>query len=183
MLKRINFFGVPSVGKTTVATGFFHYCKAKHYNCELISELARDWAYTDRSIKSFDQIYLTATQMHREDTLLLRKKVDFIISDSPILLNTFYSEIANADFTKPLIDLHRLFEHKYPSINFYIRRNEKSSYSASGRHHDEKQLFELNQKLDLFLNRYIDDKSLYLVENSSDLEFDKIHEMCIKGGL
>lgn len=183
MLKRINFFGVPSVGKTTIATGFFHYCKAKNHNCEIISELARDWAYTDRFIKSFDQIYLTASQMHREDTLLLRKKVDFVISDSPILLNVFYSAIANENFTDPLIDLHALFEDQYPSMNFYIRKNEKSLYNTSGRHHDLQQLEELKEKMDLFLANYVDEKKLFVIEKAEDLDFENIYIKCGFGGL
>ena len=177
MVKRINFFGVPSVGKTTVATGFFHFCKSNGHICELISELARDWAYTDRQIKSFDQIYLTASQMHREDTLLHRNKVEFVITDSPILLNAFYSDIHNSKFLEPLIDLHAIFESTFPSVNFYIRKNSNSSYSASGRHHNEAQLDELRLRMDGFLSKYIGG-SLHIIENADQLAFEKLYSLC-----
>lgn len=178
-MKRLNFFGVPSAGKTTMSTGLFHMCKARGHRCELISELAREWAYADRKIGSFDQVYLTASQMHREDTLLCRRKVDFVVTDSPVLLNIFYSDIHNPGFLEPLLDLHRQFEERYPSVNIYIRKNPKSMFSAEGRHHSPDQLRELSERLDAFLRRHAG--NLHVLESDSDIDLGRVYQIAFGG--
>lgn len=62
--------------------------------------MAREWAYQNRPIQSLDQIYLFASQMHKEDTLLSRNKVDVIISDSPVYLNAFYGILKIPNYQK-----------------------------------------------------------------------------------
>lgn len=180
LVKRINFFGVPSVGKTTMSTGMFHFCKARAHKCELISELAREWAYADRPIKSFDQIYLATSQMHREDTLLSRDKVEFIITDSPMLLNIFYSEIHDQRFLAPLMEIHELFEQRYPSVNLYIKKNPRSVFESEGRHHSKSQLAELSERLDSFLSKHAG-KNLHVLETAEDFSLESIYDRIFVG--
>jgi Ni2+-binding GTPase involved in maturation of urease and hydrogenase len=58
---RINLYGPPGSGKTTLATELFCHLKKEGVNCEIVNELAREWAYQNRPIQSLDQIYLFAS--------------------------------------------------------------------------------------------------------------------------
>ena len=132
---RINLYGPPGSGKTTLATELFCHLKKQGVNCEIVNELAREWAYQNRPIQSLDQIYLFASQMHKEDTLLSRNKVDVIISDSPVYLNAFYGILKNSKLSKGLQSLCRHFDLTYNSINFFCKLNNNYKFDQSGRYH------------------------------------------------
>lgn len=133
---RINFFGAPGSGKSTLAAELFSTMKKDGYNCELINELAREWAYLNRPILSCDQIYLFASQMNREDTLLSRNKVDYVITDSPVYLNAFYGILKDAKLMVGFQSLSRYFDLKYSSLNFFCKISDEFTFSQSGRFHN-----------------------------------------------
>lgn len=131
MIRRINLYGGPSSGKSTLAAGLFHSMKNDGYNVELVRECVKDWAYLGRMPQSYDQVYLTATQLHLEDTLLSRS-VDLIITDSPIWLGYIYGrkyDLAGHEYLPPLI---RDFDEKFSSVNFFVDRGDRA-YQQSGR--------------------------------------------------
>ncbi len=131
MIRRINLYGGSGAGKSTLAAGLFHSMKNDGYCVELVREHVKDWAYLGRNPRSYDQVYLTATQLHLEDTLLSRS-VDLIITDSPIWLGYIYGkkyDLAGHEYLPPLI---RDFDEKYTSVNFFVDRGDRA-YQQSGR--------------------------------------------------
>lgn len=170
-IRRINFFGAPSAGKSVLATELFVHCKKLARNCEVVNELAREWAYVDRSIQSMDQIYLFASQMNREDTLLSRSKVQFVISDSPLMLNLFYSKRQNHEFRLPLEQLSRIFDQKYESINFFCPLNESYVFHNEGRHFDYEESKMFSDQMKSFLDEYYAPEDLIVVPQESRLQF------------
>lgn len=85
----INLYAGPGCGKSTLAAELFATLKKRNINCELVREYVKDWAWEKRSINDFDQYYFFGKQVRKESMLF--EKVDYIITDSPVLLCGFYA--------------------------------------------------------------------------------------------
>jgi len=153
MIRRICLFGAPGAGKTVLTHELFVYFKKQGRNCEIVNELAREWAYLDRPIQSMDQIFLFGTQLNREDSLLSRGKVDFIISDSPILLNSYYGVKKNRELMQSYLEMIRCFEDKFSSINLFCPNNPKYQFHEQGRFHTRQQAEEISREMLDFMDR------------------------------
>ena len=167
-MRRINLFGCPGAGKSVLAHELFVHFKKNGVNCEVVNELAREWAYIDRPIKSMDQVYLFSSQMNREDTLLIRNKAEFIITDSPIILNAFYGVLADPFLKDAYIKFANRFEERFESINIFCQPNKDYVFHNEGRFHSQEQAVELSNNMLLFLNECID--KIYVLENENRLQ-------------
>lgn len=147
MVRRICLFGAPGAGKTVLTHELFVHYKKKGRNCEIVNELAREWAYLDRPIQSMDQIYLFGTQLNREDSLLSRNKVDFIISDSPVLLNSYYGVKKDGDLFHSYFQMFMAFEKKFPSINLFCMNNPNYLFHSEGRFHTRDEADDISREM------------------------------------
>lgn len=124
----INLFAGPGVGKSTIAAGIYYELKCKGISCELSGEVAKDKVWEDNPEALADQPYIFGKQQHRIRRLY--NKVDYIISDSPIVLSIAYSHEDSEIFNNYIIEQH----NKYKCINFYIERNlYENGYEQLGR--------------------------------------------------
>lgn len=155
--RRISIFGPPGAGKTVLAHELFAHYKKVGRICEVVNELAREWAYVDRPIQSMDQVFLFSTQLHREDTLLTRNKGEFIITDSPVLLNAFYGTLADPTLLPGYQTFWRNFEARFPSINFYCPMNDDYAYHTEGRFHSRKESTTLGGEILEFIQGHLGD--------------------------
>jgi hypothetical protein len=89
----INLFGGSGVGKSTVAALLFARMKILGLHVELVREYVKLWAWSGRQVRKEDQIYLLGKQSAYES--MLYGKVDYIVTDSPILLAGVYAEWHN----------------------------------------------------------------------------------------
>ena len=129
-MKVINLFGGPCTGKSTVAAGLFFLMKTSNRKVELISEYAKQMVWEERTPIFKNQLYLLAKQNHRQD--MLRGKVDYCITDSPLLLNLAYTPDTYYPSFKELV---REVWHSYNNINFLLNR--KFKYETVGRYQNE----------------------------------------------
>lgn len=112
LTKIINLIGGPGVGKSTVASGLFSKLKQKKISCEYVSEYAKEvtWEETHKLLEN--QIHIFSEQFRRQYRLL--NKVDYIITDSPLILNSIY-------FDYYLNKLNgRFFNEKYENLTRYF---------------------------------------------------------------
>lgn len=86
----INLFGGSGCGKSTTAALLFARMKLKGMHVELVREYVKYWAWNDRKVREWDQLYLLGKQSAYES--MLYGKVDYIVTDSPILLAGIYQE-------------------------------------------------------------------------------------------
>jgi len=156
MTKVINFIGGPGCGKSTMSGQLFGYMKEKRYNVEYVSEFAKQLAW-DKAINTIDdQIYLLGVQNHGLYSLM--GEADYIITDSPILLNITYGWKSLRKFNKDAVipsfsALVRDIYYQYDNTLFYVDRKERH-YSTSGRLESENEALTLDRHIKDMLDVY-----------------------------
>lgn len=147
-MKVINLFGVPGAGKSTGAAYIFSRLKMLGVNVELVTEFAKDKVYEDNMSVFENQAYIFGKQSFKMSRC--RNKVDYIVTDSPLLLSAFYN-------TDPVLgdsfnDVVNNVFNSYENINFYVERSKP--YNASGRlqteQESDKMILPLKNMLDHF---------------------------------
>jgi len=132
----VNVLGGPGVGKSTTATGVFSRLKQENVLCEYVNEYPKEivWEGTNELLKN--QIHIFAEQLRRQWRLM--GKVDFVITDCPILLNLIYFDYwhkQNPTFTEDYVKLTKEYFlstfNQFTNVNFYIHRNKP--YQEKGR--------------------------------------------------
>ncbi len=139
-LNVINLFGGPSIGKSTQAAGLFYEMKKQGYNVELVTEYAKELVWENRTKTFEDQLYITIKQHHRIQNLI--GQVDYVITDSPILLGIMYLPKRYFSNAKPLI--LELF-NSYENYNYLLEGTHK--FEPNGRIHTEDESIELTKKI------------------------------------
>lgn len=150
----INFLGGPGVGKSTAAASLFAYLKQRDVNVELIQEFCKELVYTeDKSLEN--QIFVFGNQFHRQWRLMNR--VDYIITDSPLVLSSIYFEAHyrnNPEFSLDYRDISvKYFDtvfQEFDNLNILIERN--TVFQETGRVHS----LEESEELDLKIKKKLD---------------------------
>lgn len=131
----INIFGGPGVGKSTFAASLFSEMKKMRSNVELVTEVAKDFVWEDRTTTLSIQPYITVKQFR--NLYRLKNKVDFVITDAPILMGCVYADKYAPNlpesYKKFITDLHK-FELN-PSLNILLKRSYE--YDSNGRYQTE----------------------------------------------
>lgn len=131
-MKVINLFGGPGISKSTTAAGIFYDLKSRGVNCELVTEFAKVLAWENNHHIRGDQLYVTVKQNRGLERL--RGKVDFAITDSPLLLGVYYGrEFHLKNFDLLITELF----NSYDNINFLLERNKP--YRPEGRFQTEEE--------------------------------------------
>lgn len=151
MSLRINFYGGPGVGKSTVAASTFGALRQRGLRAELVQEWIKTWAYLGHDIKSFDYVYSFANQLHAEDQLL-QAGVDIIVTDSPIYLQCVYALHRRMKAANELWKIAKRFEEAYPSLNFLVQRPKYEVYEQTGRYESLDQAMEMDRFITTCLN-------------------------------
>lgn len=140
----INLIGGPGAGKSTIAAGLFYMLKVKGYSCEMALEFAKDKVW-EESVKTLDdQIYIFGKQYHK--IWRLNNKVDYIITDSPLLMSLYYNQIESNYFNNFIIEQFNRFNN----VTFFIQRNE-NTYEQIGRLQTLKEAKDIDIKLRMLL--------------------------------
>lgn len=146
----INLLGQPSSGKTSLAAKLFSKLKSMGMNAEYVNEYVKGWAWEGREMTSFDQLYIFGKEAHNQSKLF--NKVDIIISDSPVMLATFYQYFLNGKNSLQ-VPCHYFYdtaeELGVQAMNFFLPRRKK--YSSKGRYQTEQEADELAKQLKTWL--------------------------------
>ncbi|MGL1255121.1 hypothetical protein ACSTLX_25685, partial [Vibrio parahaemolyticus] len=87
-------------------------------------------AYEGRKPESFDQLTIFALQLRLEDTRL--RHMPYIITDSPLMMQTYYAKKYNFVSWPHLIGIAEDWEEQHPSLNIFLDR-EGIPYQKEGR--------------------------------------------------
>lgn len=145
MTQIINLLGAPGTGKSTNAAGLFYELKTQNKKTEYIQEYVKDWAYEERKIDSYDQIYFLAKQIRKET--LLFNKVDYVITDSPVIMNQVYTKKYCSEYLYNAVKYATEYYYKqsaadgHKHINILLKRIKP--YQQVGRYQTEEESDEL----------------------------------------
>ena len=139
-MKVINFFGGPNLGKSTTAAGLFYKMKINGHSVEFVTEYAKDVTWEDRQSVLKDQLYIFANQNRRLERL--RDKVQFVITDSPLIIGLGYvPDNYPSTFEPFVIDMWNTYENK----NFYLVNDGDLTYQQEGRNQNKREASEINK--------------------------------------
>lgn len=149
---RVNLLGGGGVGKSSNAAYLFYELKQRHVSVELVSEYVKLWAYQNRKVHKFEQYYLFGKQFNREFQFLANG-VKNIVTDSPLILSAVYCD---EKFKEPILDLCHAYEEEFPSLNIFLRRNNKT-YIKEGRYQTLEEAKVIDEKIyDILTNEVVD---------------------------
>lgn len=128
----INLYGGPGTSKSTTATALFAKMKKAGYRCEYVHEYAKDLTYKENWKVLTDQGYVFSKQHHKIWTL--KNSVDFIITDSPILLTLSYIGKDTIYDTDEFRNYVKSMYNSYNNIDIFLKRNtDVHPYQTYGR--------------------------------------------------
>jgi hypothetical protein len=147
----INLIGGSGIGKSTVAAELYVALKKRKLKVELVREVAKDWAWANRTIEAFDQLAITGEQMNKES--LLFGKVDYIITDSPVILSGFYFEHNhNQTFmNKAICDYYDFSSGCGVYFDNYVL-NRTNEFDQNGRFETEEEALFIDKKIIEYLD-------------------------------
>lgn len=129
--KVINLFAGPGAGKSTTAAGLFFLMKSENLKVELVTEFAKELTYNNDTDSLSNQLYVMGEQDRRQRRLV--DKVDWIITDGPLVLNAVYaSGVYDNDFVR---ETARWAFNSYDNVNFFVSR--AKPYQPYGRGENE----------------------------------------------
>ena len=85
----INLFGASSSGKSTLMADLFSEMKLRGILVEMCTEWVKKWAWEGYVPSGYDQFYIIGKEIKQQARLF--NKVDYIISDSPVYISSFYT--------------------------------------------------------------------------------------------
>lgn len=150
----INAFGGPGSGKSVSCMDICQQLKKLGYNAEYVQEYAKelvydkDWELLDGSPDN--QFEVLKEQLRRVDRLY--GKADFIVTDSPVLLNGVYNKSLTPEYDAMVTSLYNDFEN----FTYFVERD-ASAYQQEGRI----QNLEESQKIDQDIKQLLSEKEIY----------------------
>lgn len=146
--KVINLLGGPGCGKSTMAAELFAWMKQRNISCELVREYVKDWAWENRRIEPLAQAHVFGEQSYRESRLY--GKVEYIITDSPLILCGFYQGLIS-EYGNYITDLARQFMEEANELygvtyhSFTLER--RKPYDPAGRYETANQAIERDEEI------------------------------------
>lgn len=145
----INAFAGPGAGKTTSCLEIAEKLKKQGFVTEYVQEYAKELVY-DNHLTMLDghyehQFAILNEQMKRINRLY--GKVDFIVTDSPILLNnTYLNEDKNTKVYSAYTDCVNKLYGLYNNFNYFVERD-TSAFEKEGRIHNLEQSIAIDNEL------------------------------------
>ena len=129
----VNLFGTPSAGKSRGMAYIFSKLKMAGINAEFVAEFAKEKVWENNEEVFKNQAYIFGKQYFRTSRLL--GKVDVIVTDSPLLLSSFYnkSDILGEIFNQTVLNVFKSLK----SLNFLLIRD--GVYNPKGRFQTEEE--------------------------------------------
>ena len=161
----------PGAGKSTACLEITAALKKEGYNAEYVQEYAKELVY-EKNMEMLDgspehQYEILKEQTRRMDRLY--DQVDFIVTDSPILLN----EIYNKELTPEYESLVNELQGEYINYSFFMERD-ASNFEEEGRIHNLTESIEKDNEIKDMLQKNEIKYKTYNHENVNEIVNDAI---------
>lgn len=112
-------------GKSTTASYLFSELKAKGYEVELVTDVAKDLVWDNDFYKLSNQMLVFSNQLQKLDRLI--DKVDYAITDSPLLMQIGFYKERHLPAPKQFKKLCITYNNHYNNINIMLKSNKNIS--------------------------------------------------------
>jgi hypothetical protein len=129
----VELVGAPGAGKSTTAAQIFSELKHLGVNAELITEVAKEWAWEGRKIDFRNQTLLAATQLHR--ILNTADRADIVITDGSLQLSHWYAQQYGLPSQLAIKGMLDEISIAMGTRTYFIARDKP--YNTAGRFHTE----------------------------------------------
>ena len=175
----INGYGGPGAGKSTACMEITAALKKEGYNAEYIQEYAKELVY-EKDMEMLDgspqhQYEILKEQTRRMDRLY--DQVDFIVTDSPVMLNTIYNKQLTPEYESLVNEL----QGEYINYSFFMERD-ASNFEEEGRIHNltesmakDNEIKDMLQKNEIKYKTYNHENVNEIVNDAIDF-YEKINE-------
>lgn len=163
----VNLFAGPGAGKSTAAAYLFSKLKMDGFDCELVTEYAKDKVWEKNNKALGCQFYVTGKQAFKIFRCV--GEVDIVITDSPIITGCFYN--STETLNKAILEE----ANKYDNLNIFLERD--FPYQQNGRIQSEKESLKLDQDIKDFL---VKEKVPFETFKSSLENMDKIYKRIVQ---
>lgn len=145
----INAFAGPGAGKTTSCLEVAEKLKKQGFVTEYVQEYAKELVY-DNNLIMLDGHYEHQFDILKEQVKRINRlygKVDFILTDSPVLLNNTYlnEDKGTNDYVAYCENVKKIYT-LYDNFNYFVERD-KSAFEEEGRIHNLEQSIVIDDEL------------------------------------
>lgn len=159
----INAFAGPGAGKTTSCLEVAEKLKKQGFVTEYVQEYAKELVY-DNNLIMLDGHYEHQFDILKEQVKRINRlygKVDFILTDSPVLLNNTYlnEDKDTNDYVTYCENVKKIYA-LYNNFNYFVERD-KSAFEKEGRIHNLEQSIVIDDELKNTLHNNQIDFSTY----------------------
>lgn len=167
----INGYGGPGAGKSTACLEITAALKKEGYNAEYVQEYAKGLVY-EKDMEMLDgspehQYEILKEQTRRMDRLY--DQVDFIVSDSPVMLNIIYNKQLTPEYESLVNEL----QGEYINYSFFMERD-ASNFEEEGRIHNLTESIEKDNEIKDMLQKNEIKYKTYNHENVNEIVNDAI---------
>lgn len=167
----INGYGGPGAGKSTACLEITAALKKEGYNAEYVQEYAKELVY-EKDMEMLDgspehQYEILKEQTRRMDRLY--DQVDFIVSDSPVMLNIIYNKQLTPEYESLVNEL----QGEYINYSFFMERD-ASNFEEEGRIHNLTESIEKDNEIKDMLQKNEIKYKTYNHENVNEIVNDAI---------
>lgn len=167
----INGYGGPGAGKSTACLEITAVLKKEGYNAEYVQEYAKELVY-EKDMEMLDgspehQYEILKEQTRRMDRLY--DQVDFIVTDSPVMLNIIYNKQLTTEYESLVNEL----QGEYINYSFFMERD-ASNFEEEGRIHNLTESIEKDNEIKDMLQKNEIKYKTYNHENVNEIVNDAI---------
>lgn len=150
MTKIINLIGGPGTGKSTTAFALIYLMKINGLTVEYLPEVAKKHIWR----KDFEKLNNQRDLV--EETFIslnsFKSKIDYIITDGPIIMGLYYNRFFNPNKYDPHLDNYILeCYNKFNNMNIFIHRNKSIKYETEGRIQTENEAGAIDRMMEKLL--------------------------------
>ena len=164
----VNLWAGPSTGKSGISGKLFGKLKEHSIDCELVREIAKEYVW-DGSLTKTEQLIITAKQYEKE--VEMHGKVDYIISDTSVLMGALYC--AN-EYQKELLHITKHLLKNWDIKHYFLERDLTKEYEENGRSQKLEESIEIDFKIKKFLKEQGIFYKILSIKNSENKIFEDI---------